>query len=573
MAFFVAEVDLRTPGTTIPHTATEGHPHPRVASKEVQSFLSLPGENNPYVHTSANELMVNWQTRTTVADTHSEYTTRIGPQIAKVIVGYAFEGTRGQTARLTVRDQDNRLVFESLLTHDGRTSWRDIGFEITPGRLDELTFEVAPVAATIKVVLSRPALVGREIPAGAPKNLILISLDTVRADYLGLYGMSEYPTSPFLDSYAKGGTVFERAIAPSPWTVPSHMALLTGIDPDALGMARPVGQTPRLEPQRTTLAELFSRAGYLTIAFTGRGTLAARNGYSDGFFLYQESTVRRQFIQRDLDGNMYQTLQWLEKHRSEPFFLFFHTFEAHAPYGHARFIIDTDNELLQAKQAYMSGLAYIDEKLEGFFADLDRLGVLDDTLVVITSDHGEGFDDHPPYEKHGETLYDEMIHVPLIFVGPRIPKGLRVVPQMGLVDVFSTLTDIFDLPTPARSSSMSLRPLMEGKPIEPRRIHLCCLATHIRQMYGIRTDQWKFFYDTVQNSPEPAGSQHLYDLKADPAESNNLAKPGRDELGLLMVETLGRARSNFETGQTNKPDQSQTDAVLLEQLRALGYVE
>ena len=525
-----------------------------------------------------DEVTIDHQTRTVVAGLGvvegfpATHTVEISAETTRIVVGYLFRSASSPPVRLVVTaGSEARPFFQTMLTSGGRTSWQDVTFPVSRSRAGVLTLSLESDSPHAQVAMSRPAIVGREERPDRPKNLILISLDTVRADYLGLYGMTKHPTSPFLDGLGERGTVFEKAIAPSPWTVPSHMALLTGIDPDSLGMAHFVGRTPRLSAKRTTLAEVFAEAGYLTVAFTGRGTMSARNGFADGFFIYQESTVDTDFVFADLDDSVYAARQWLKANRAEPFFLFFHTFEAHAPYSHGRFLTEGD-ELSRSKQAYASGIAYVDERLGEFFEDLERLGVLDDTLVIVTSDHGEAFEEHPPHRLHGRMLYDEVLHVPLIFSGPTVEGGRRIESQVGLIDVFATLIDLFDLPPPEPNDSVSLRPLLEGGTIEARRVYLCCLA-HDRQQLGIRTGEWKYFFDSAEGSAVPGGTQGLYALGENLSEQNDLVGSRANIAAELREEILGRSVPNWEAAKAVPLGPQRVDHETLEQLRALGYIE
>ena len=399
---------------------------------------------------------------------------------------------------------------------------------------------------------------------------MLISIDTLRADRLGAYGYTAQPTSPHFDALATRGTLFERVVAPSPWTIPSHMAMLTGIHPEALGMARAIGKTPRLSPRRTTLAERFRDDGFVTVAFTATGPMRAKNGFADGFFLYQEAYNRGDLIRRDLDTNSYLATRWLREHGAEPFFLFLHTYEVHAPYGHSRYVdarIPPDG-VEERHATYASGIAFTDRHLDLFLQDLEQLGLTEETLIVVTSDHGEAFREHGEYELHGDTLYDELLHVPLLLVGPGIPAGRRVVQQVPLLDLYATLADYFGLDELEPVDSRSLRPLVEGTETAERAAFLCCLS-HAGQKLGLRADGYKYVMTFLPGGP--GYTEELFDLRTDPGEEHDVAFVFGERVQAMRRRVLDMRRRNRKMRREAPPAEITREYET--QLRALGYVE
>ena len=536
------------------------------AEEATEIVIRTDGERNPFISLRDDQLALQRQTRTVVPTDQGPHRLDVPDGAKSMLVGVGFNDTEAPEVVLTVRDPESgNAIVEGVVRNAASGRWQDVHVALPPG-VEALELALAPAEVA---ALSRPALTrGRR--SGTPRNLIFISLDTVRADFLGTYGERRWPTSPFLDVWARGGTLFERAIAPSPWTLTSHMAMLTGHDPDELGMASNVGQTPRLEAKHDTLAELFSEAGYVTAAFTGRGTMAGRNGHADGFYLYQESMTSKENMVRDLDTNMYAALRWLEANREEPMFLFFHTFEAHAPYPHARFRTETANSNQQDQEAYASGIAYVDDRMKSFFAELDRLGLLEDSMIVLTSDHGEMFAEHPPHRLHGITLYDEVLHVPLVLRGPGIPKR-RIATQVGTVDLFATIVDYFDLRAPTDTASRSLRPLLAGKAEADREVYLCCMA-HGPQLHGTTDGRFKYAIYDPEGDGSFSGSDVLFDLEQTPPELRNAARSEPDAYRRLRERTLSRAQRNLSRGRAIS-ESREISPEMLEQLRALGYVE
>jgi arylsulfatase A-like enzyme len=331
-------------------------------------------------------------------------------------------------------------------------------------------------------VWSNPLLVSsggtrrREAP-----NLVLISLDTLRADHLGAYGY-ERPTSPNLDRFMEEGILFERAFAPSSWTTPSHASVFTGHHPLVHGAGGPRGF--RLEGRFSTLAELARRQGYQTAAFTEGAAVAGQLGFYQGFEAYANGTMQSPRPMATAEKTFSRAMAWLERHGALPFLLFVHTYEIHWPYrapapyaqmftgegmavltpgqvSDAFFIRSKLDESQKASMeaAYDEGIAYTDAVVGSFLDGLRREGLLANTIVVIFSDHGEAFWEHGD-TLHGLTLYDEQLHVPLFIRLPgEHPPQARIERQVALVDVFPTLAELLGFEHEAPAYSQSLRPL------------------------------------------------------------------------------------------------------------------
>lgn len=518
---------------------------------------------------NADELSLAVQTRRVWQGALSGAEIPVPKGARSMMVGYAARGEAPEVVTLTVHytsKSSKRKTTETELHFPlGSERWHDATISV-PTRTVSIGLSVASAESKQSpIVVSRPAFLKPR--RGQPKNLILISVDTLRADYLTVYGYDRYPTSPRLDAWAKRGTVLDWAIAPSPWTIPSHSTLLTGLDPDVLGMDRLVSRTPRIDERFTTLAELFSASGFLTVAFTGTATLAARHGFIDGFYLYQESTTPTRVQNQDLDTNIHLARTWLSENLATPFFMFFHTFEAHAAYTYSRFVQPglSDEELPEVM--YASDIAYTDERLGGFLADLGAMGALEDTLVVIVADHGEGFESDHGVKYHGKTLYDEVVRVPLIMVGPKIPAGQRIAQQRPLQDVYATLADYFDLQVPEGVTSKSMRRLIGSGTGESRPAYLCCMG-HDFQRHGVRADGFKY---VISHPTEGESTEELYDLSRDPKELRNLGD-SHPMMEKLRRMTERRFREN-QAKAKGIPEPAPRDEDQIEQLRALGYIE
>jgi arylsulfatase A-like enzyme len=479
--------------------------------------------------------------------------------------GVAAETPHPASGRVVARRvEDGEILLSQPVETNGRASgWQDITLELpdTPVELEIRLDEGARALAVSEPVYLRSTAEGRP-------NLILISLDTVRADMLGAYGYERWPTSPHFDSLAARGTLFEDHIAASPWTKPSHLAMLTGVTPEALGMGELMGATPRLPKQRTTLAELFRNEGYLSVAFTGTATMSAFHGYADGFYLYQESYNDVELVMRDFDTNAYLALKWLAEAPPAPKFLFFHSFEPHDPYVHRRFVSPEVSSEDYHLAAYASGLAFTDAALGNLLDELGELGLLENSIVIITSDHGDGFD-VPPRRYHGKTLFDDVVRPPLLLFGKGIPEGRRVEAQVPSVDLLATVAELFDLPLPPDTDSQSLVPLIRGESDEPRDAYLCCLA-HKRQMVGIRSDGFKYILTLEKDGSR---REQLFDLTADPMERVDVAAAYGGVTAKLRTKVLSALERNRRRAKEGPGEHLEFDARMRRQLEALGYIE
>jgi hypothetical protein len=366
--------------------------------------------------------------------------------------------------------------------------------ELPPG-------SVLPLWGNPRVTAARP-------PKDDLPNFILVSLDTLRADHLGAYGY-ERDTSPFLDQLAADSYLFEKCIANSSWTIPSHSSLFTGMP---LFTHRMGGKfTWKLDSEFETIAELFRANGYSTAAFTEGGAVTGSLGFRQGFGTYSDGSMPP-----SPSGSASLTFQmaknWLGYNHTQPFFCFVHTYEIHMPYTPpplfaSKFTeeerapvdhLETENKDPRYRQyvidRYDGGIAYTDSMLGEFWKQLETLGVLDNTYVFIFSDHGEEFWDHNGVE-HGFSLFQEQLHVPLIVHFPKgTPGGKRIPDLVSLSDVYSTLVELAGF-TPNRQSSdsYSLVPLMSGNGSYPRDAVFSQLVTTDFGLHlAYQNSNWKY---------------------------------------------------------------------------------
>ncbi len=336
--------------------------------------------------------------------------------------------------------------------------------------------------------LRRPERTGLPVPR-ATRGYILISIDTLRADHLGLYGYPR-PTSPFLDSLARRATVFEEAYAQFPSTLVSHMSMLTGLYPREHGVFPPNSVLPS---KVETLPEVFQRNGFRTAGFTEGGFVSGRYGFRRGFDVFN-SQERSRKADRLIERTFRQGGDFLESlGPQDRFFLFLHTYAVHAPYDAPRRYQDLfwhgppppgairpagpalnrwdltgerppEPVLDRLRAQYDAGIRQTDDVLRGFFAEIERLGLADDVTVVITADHGEEFHDHGRFN-HTQ-LYRETLHVPLLVIHPDADAPVRHGGVVQLIDLAPTLCELARVKPRGRTSGASLA-LRIGAPSPP----------------------------------------------------------------------------------------------------------
>ena len=431
--------------------------------------------------------------------------------------------------------------------------------------------------------------------APAP-NIVLISVDTLRADRLGCYG-AKRETSPTIDALARRGVLYEDVTATSPWTLPSHASLLTGLYPSRHGVK---DREHQLGAEVLPLAEILTGAGYRTRAIVNALYVSERFGLGRGFEAYDyvsewavEPNGRRSIVNRGEEITD-AAIDYVRSRGDERFFLFLHYYDVHtdldpAPVHRESFTEDypqalsgRTDELLAVRKGqrnlsdrdvrhlfdlYDAEIRTLDDQLKRLFEALEASGRSEDTLVVLTSDHGEEWMEHGSV-LHGRTYYQEVIGVPLIVAGPGVDAGVRVEEPVSLIDVFPTLLALTGLSAPAGIDGRDLGPLARGEaPSESR--FLFAEADHNNVVNGekvqdllrmVRSGDWKLQLDTV------SGAVELYDLASDPGETRDLSESEPDRTALLL-ERLKAFLEAEASGSRIAPPSSEE----LDRLRALGY--
>jgi len=396
-------------------------------------------------------------------------------------------------------------------------------------------------------------------------NYVLITVDTLRADRIGCYGYADIET-PYMDLFARRGVKFDRCIAQTPLTLPSHTSLLTGTFPTFHGVRDNGGF---LVPQElVTLAELFKARDYRTSAFVAAYVLDSKWGIDQGFDYYFDKfdlskykTISLGNVQRRGDEVIDEALDWLDKTEQENFFTWIHLYDPHTPYDPP----SPFNEKYPGRP-YLGEIAYTDSQLGRLWDFLDKKGLLDETVLIFASDHGESLGEHNE-QTHGFFIYQEGVHVPLIFVTPfEKLQGLSRQNVVSLVDIMPTVLEMEGISIPDQVQGQSLLPLIANGNVKKGNFAYA-ETFYPRFHYGwseltsIQEDKYKLIM-----APE----LELYDLSSDPQERKNLAslEPETTRRLLRVAEQFQEesSKGSFEI------DYRQMDEEARQKLSALGYI-
>ena len=442
-----------------------------------------------------------------------------------------------------------------------------------------------PILALLAISLSLSCTGPQE--QAPPPNVLLISLDALRADHLGCYGY-ERSTSPFIDELAQRSLRFANAFANTHGTAPSHTTMLSGLYQESHRVGYTSGAVPErsIPEQVTLLSQTLQGLGYRTIGVTGGGNVGARFGFDRGFDHYDD---RGNGVDRVVRRSLRQVEQAAAS--GQPIFLFFHTYEIHSPYrppleyaerfdrSGSDFVTNSENllrfihsartkltaaDLERVTALYDAGIAYTDDQLRLLWDGLERLGLLDDALIIFTSDHGEELGEHGGL-LHRNLLYDELLRIPLLIQGNGIEPAVRE-DFAGLVDVVPTVLDFVR----RRGVQVSLLERNEGRSLladqgSPSTAGNAdtVFAQYGNLRYAVRTKQWKLITTPSEDKTE------LYDIGADPQEQHDIAEQHADVVNRLKAELRRWLQSTRPVMPGSEVELSEEE---MERLRALGYV-
>lgn len=515
---------------------------------------------------------------------------------------------------------DNQNVFRSQLPDPG--SWRDATVDLSrwAGRKIQLRLETKS-AQEGDVALWTSPLVTTAGHRGPP-NVLIYTVDTVRADHTSLYGYSRN-TTPFLKQLGTSSAVFTDCQAQSTRTKTSIASLLTSLYAFTHGIRTDADTIP---DGAHTLAEELRRAGYLTASIVASPFVGRTTGLERGFDeLLEFPVIQRQITPAD-DATDSAALNrvlspWLEQHRDTPFFLYTHSTDPHAPYDppapfnslfanpaenagfqHEYSSLRTNHEygggavvsremvqrdglrpdsfIRNAVDRYDGEISHNDRQLQLLLAKLKQLAILDNTIVVILSDHGEEFFDHG-WTAHGHTVYQELTHVLLLISGPGI-QPRRIDEPVQLIDVMPTVIDLLGLRAPALVEGQSLTPLLRGAKFDRRGIIVSSRFAAVSPEslvpenqvddFAIINPQWKFIFRNKATGVNVKRLE-LYERLHDRAETSDVAAKHPDEVGQMMSSLHSWINAqNKIRALVGSPGSSELDRATIEHLRSLGYL-
>lgn len=393
------------------------------------------------------------------------------------------------------------------------------------------------------------------------RRVVLISIDTCRADHLSCYGFLE-KTTPNIDRIAEEGVLFEDVVTPAPITLPAHVSLLTGLIPPSHGIHDNLNFF--LSEDKLTLTEILKAKGYHTGAVISAFVLDAKFGIHQGFDSFQDDFINAYNTvsgsERRGDETTEFAIKWLKQQKNEKFFLFLHYYDPHFPYNPPE-----PYATRYANDPYSGEIAFTDHCIGRVVETLKELSMYDSTLLILVGDHGEMLGEHGEKE-HLFFIYESALKVPLIVKLPGSGRNpVRVEETVGLIDIVPTVCGLLHIDIPGQVQGKSLEPLLTGKKpaAKPRYFYIeSMMPTYLgaNPLLGIRTFQWKYIQTT---HPE------LYYLEKDRDEQVNLVKKETKQVRICKgaLEKILKEQLSNPAGSQRTPDRE-----TLEKLASLGYV-
>jgi arylsulfatase A-like enzyme len=410
-----------------------------------------------------------------------------------------------------------------------------------------------------------------EAAAEQPFRVVVILLDALRADRLPFYGHARN-TAPFLSELADEGAVFERAYAASTWTSSSVASLFTGLYPDQHHVLtgyhftrrsqrtdRPL-RLNRIPDTAPTLPEMMRKFGFATFGTANNPNIGDAMGFSRGFDHFRQMPMS---FAETING---QALQWQDALRGPGrSFLYLHYMDTHAPYQRREPWFEPGAEDTELAR-YDSSIGYVDDHIRKLY---ETLGWDRNTLLIVLADHGEEFGDHGSHG-HGNKLYSELLHVPLLLHWPGVIAPRRIATPVSLVDVRPTLEQLASgKPPQTPTDGRSLVPLLDGEQVPPRNLFAVRWAETVDppvSRHAVLTDRWKYIFT------QPRGREELFDMLADPGDKHDQFTAQRDVAAALRRE-LDAFIARPKRHQRAYRDSEQSAGKLEQQLRTLGYVQ
>jgi arylsulfatase A-like enzyme len=491
-----------------------------------------------------------------------------------------------------------RVLYESPMRALPDLEEIDLPLPLESSTEAELELSVHSEDALAVGILGSPMVV-RRLSRDEPRrpNVIVVSADTLRRDRVGAFDGASASLTPSIDRLAASATVLTRAYSVSPWTTPSHFSLLSGRYPSRHGLNRAFGLNPPAAEDAETLAGILSRHGYVTAAIASDHSLDPTYGFDRGFHSFLDNEVR------DVAPLLAPLERFLEEHAREEFFLFLHSYDAHAPLFRGGRMTEEDrrrlgdevqyNDFLQlggasprdrelVKELYDAHVKEYDGAFGRILELLERYEALEDSILVFTSDHGEELFEHGTYQ-HGHEMWEEVLGVPLIVKFPDgAPFPGRTDSLTGLIDVLPTVLDYLGIELPPGIDGTSFLPVLKGREEARRRFLLAEAVAWGPERKAVITDRYKYVVtfaesdlpwlspraDTYNVLMDVTPGERLFDLRSDPAERENLVGSEAELAGRLRVllDPLLEPRGSGGGGLDVDPRR-------LDALRSLGYIQ
>lgn len=423
-------------------------------------------------------------------------------------------------------------------------------------------------------------------PKGSARkeNVVLIIIDTIRPDRLGCYGY-HLPTSPNIDRFSKECMLFEQAVTCAPLTLPSVSAMLTSTYP-VFNNVRYNGLF-FLGDSSITLAEILKKEGYKTAAFIGGFPLDSQFGVDQGFDIYDDDFSNSKEKRRhgwightveDFERTAAEVNQkvfaWLDEVKDERFFLVVHYFDPHLPYT-------PPSPYREAcKDPYDGEVAYTDEHVGKLLDTLEEFGLKENTLIILTGDHGESLGTHNEIT-HGEFIYDTTVLIPLmLYHRERIPPGRRIDTMVKSIDIMPTILDFLNIRNSPHTQGVSLLSALDGNLAETPILLEATLHYYESKnlghdpimITGLRTSQWKLVHATVEKKDGSGWTGELYDVANEASELTDVKNENQATFGRLVKEMHSIARTYSADGLA-KNNYLQIDEASRKKLKALGYLK
>lgn len=508
------------------------------------------------------------------------------------------EWVSGSTISVTFTEKGGikHLLYENSIDPSNTKYWLWKNVEIDLSRLANkkglLRFETSKLNTERSdfLLIANPKIMA---PASSHQpNVILISIDTLRKDHLSLYGYAK-PTSPFIDKLSSESVVFKNAIAPAPYTLPSHMTMMTSLFPGTHQIVRE-NLTPRLSKHWLTLAQILKANGYQTAGFTGGGQVHPVFGFDKGMEAYGFKPKEKS------EFTFKKGKKWIAGTLGHPFFLFLHTYDVHTPYDPPppydkmfapnykgnidnwktpRKPINNQLDFNRVISLYDGEIRYVDSQIQNLVSHLKEQGIYDNSLIIITSDHGEEFMERGLMAAHGHTLYNELLHVPLVM---KFPKGkwskTFINDPVGLADLLPTVLDYLEISPPKHIQGISLiKAIKNGGVDSSLTKRIIFSERELRELGGtdlkMETSAQTLSEKYYQRVNKP---DEFYDISLDPEEQKNIFGTRKERESNLQDQVKKYRRKNktlhLLSLDQQPPSTVDMDEELEDQLRALGYL-